>query len=435
MYSNLKIAKNLDNLDNAKEKQETKYIFVNNLENGFDILIYYYGFDNKNTKYFKICNEKLIGKEYFILNFGNQILYYDNIQENTNLFPRENLPIYLLKCHRIIFLIKNVDCMDNDKFELLIKNKYSNDSFENLNLDGTNDFIDLDWKTDKNDEKNLLRIHKEYGMIGTSYYNKKYSILYSYLKEYSEQNSIKYELSLDRIQDFYTNIIYNPLSFDFIIISNISNTYDVKIKKFINVNKDNKYKNQSLVNYLNCYSIDRFFDDNLLDKFDIIIDDIYIKMQHAHNNIYEHIFIGDAIENLFFYCNSKITKIQLNIYDREDKNIVNIYDLPFEKTNFGYKIYKEDTFLCFVGYDCQIIVYSNNNSPIFIKYNTCCFGRELRKNIAGEQVSQKIIILSKYGKLDYLSYKEKYIENLIRDENIYEFDNKIIINNNMNIIL
>jgi hypothetical protein len=431
MHSNLKIAKNLDNIDDIKEKQETKYTFVNNLENGIDIMIHYYGFDEKNTKYFKICNEELIGKEYFILNdVGYQIIYYDTIQENTNLFPKENLPIYLLKCHQIIFLIKNIGNINYDNFELFIQNMYSNHKFDNLNLDDSSNFIELDWKINKNDEDNLLRIEKNLGMFGVAYYDGKYNSVYSYLKEYSEKNSIIYDLQFNINKDFYDNVIYEQKNIGIFSFYDFS---EIKIKKFINLDADNKYKNQALVNFLSCYTIDRFFD--IMDNFDVVSDDIFIKLQNQSDNTHKHIFIGDAVENLSFYCDCKITKIQLYIYNNEDKNIVNIYDMPFEKTQFGYKIYKEDVYFSFVSQKCQIVVYSDNNSPIFIKYNICCFERKFRLTIAYERYHKKMIIISKYDEKDYLSYKEKYMENLIQDEKIHELNNNISINDDTNIIL
>jgi hypothetical protein len=438
MYSDAKNAKNKEIIDINIQEKETKYSIVNNSSNNKDILIWYDGFVNKNTKYLIIDNHELVGKEYIII-AGNAIIYYDTIQENKNLFPKENLPIYLLKSHRINILIKNIENIyDKNDFKLLIKNMYTNDDVDIIaEPDNNKDFMSIEWKINKNEKQNfnLLRIHKEWGMAGVRYSDNNDNVnIYKYVKNYIEQNSSVYELSLNIIRDKFTKIIEDQNGWN---IEVFFRTNNLKIKKISNINNDNTYKYFPLIDFLDCYHYDRLIGELVYanicnNNIDILSENIIVKMQNVPNNIFEQILIGDAVENISFYCSDKIFKIEMNLYDKCDQNKMSSYELPFEKTDFGYKIYQTETYFCFPGHNCKIIIYSDNNSPIYIKYDLCVFNSELRRNVAMSSSLNNIIILSNKDKEDYYFYKKNFINNLDINEKSCEI---LEINKNLEIIL
>ena len=348
MYSNAKLAKYMEN---DVYKHDIMYSVVNNADGGNDLFITYKSQYICDTEYFTLENEELYGKKYDII-IGGSCVYYDVVQKDKNIFPVNNIPFGQISYHPIWIVVKNIGMCYID---LCIKNKLMVNKIKNRCVCENGLMSSFDWPiiAPKNDffVKNHLDCNSLmicYGMAGLKY------------NEFSDKNY------------YDDNVI---ASGEKTIVS-----YGDEQLTMLTINKPND----------DIYIINKLLSLCDSNKYDICMHSTNVNMCNVAENVFEHILVGDAFTNMEFICNSKIIQI---VHQKNSTSYVEQH-LPFKKTNDGYvlSIDGEYNIPC-VESNKKIIIHTDNNDPVIIKYHTCVYlNKQLRKTAAMQSATQFIIM-------------------------------------------
>jgi hypothetical protein len=303
-----------------------------------DLIINYIGLPYKYTKYAKIKNKELEGKEYEIV-IGECMTHKGIINNNDNIFPTENIPLCYITEHEIFIIIRNFqDVLVSNKnyiFSLTMDCQFSDDQPKVLN---EGEVFEIGW----ND--NTLKI--VYGMAGLT------------LIDHNLYNNNEYEKKL----------VCNE--YDMVVLANSNNKYethlisstdDINDLELINKN-ENK---QDVVYSINHLLLNFLKSENK--QVDIVYNNRTIITEYTYSDgdslfIHEHKLMGDGFSDIKINYDHYIYKIKC-IHEKSD------IDLLFKKKENAYVISFPDNFYAVKPFFSKIRIYSNNMEPVVMNYN------------------------------------------------------------------
>lgn len=367
----------------------------------YDIFIYKPEFVSYNVKevIFSLQDESgdisdLIDNFDYFIYCESSLLYKGKIEQNSNIFPVQDIPLSYIKYHTIMFVIKNIDT--EFKTKIIDKKIVFRWTESNVypTLDPANPVlhqcINIKWNTglEKDSEDNYLRITNN--MVGTTLAN------YFIDEDYIEANSQLYTYN-DTCKYLLFNV--NHLDENYQYKPNSSNNFDYYCSgKLIELLL---YKNKGIQ-----FNSDLYV-PIISETCKIQGEKITQIYPNTNANLFKYqiriplIFGGiDAISNIKLICdNSKYLVEKIYLIHTKCKVINNNYtyfektvDIEYKPETYGYKAIGMDNFLVSVtifSKSCDVQIEFETKTQLLdeelddfaIVFDRICFDTVQRRNI------------------------------------------------------